>query len=138
MEKIGEQPPLRSQPEAQQSADRIRLLREQLATPELQRILELSPEQQLRFDEWAQAQLRELAQQFDIDTSASQKRASWGMRIASTLGGIAICAAVVLPSAGAIGRIARAEATPESELPGNPNEELPILWYVLFPLSGAY
>lgn len=41
-------------------------------------------------------ELAELARQFDVDTSVSQKRVSWGMRIASTLGGIAICAAVVL------------------------------------------
>jgi uncharacterized membrane protein len=88
--------PTASQAEAQQSADRIRLLRQELATPELQQVLALSPEQQNRFDEWSRTQLAQLAQQFDVDTSASQKRVSWGMRIASTLGGIAICAAVVL------------------------------------------
>ncbi len=85
-----------SQSEAQKSADRIRLLRQELAAPELRQVLDLSPEQQRRFDEWSRAQLTQLAQQFDVDTSVSQKRASWGMRIASTLGGIAICAAVVL------------------------------------------
>lgn len=69
---------------------------QELASPELQGVLDLSPEQQRRFDDWARAQLVQLAQQFDVDTSVSQKRASWGMRIASTLGGIAICAAVVL------------------------------------------
>lgn len=92
----GARSPARSQSEAQQAADRIRLLRESLATPEVQNILELSPEQQKRFDDWAQARLAELAQQFDIDTNVSQKRASWGMRIASTLGGVALCAAAVL------------------------------------------
>ncbi len=96
MEEIGGRPRLKSQSEAQQSADRIRLLRQELATPELQRVLDLSPEQQRRFEEWSQEQLTALAQQFDVDTNISQKRASWGMRIASTLGGIAICAAVVL------------------------------------------
>ena len=35
MEQIGGQPPVSSQSEAQQSADRIRLLRQELATPEL-------------------------------------------------------------------------------------------------------
>src|ERR1035438_712029 len=85
-----------SQRQAQQSADRIRLLREELATPELQQVLALTPDQRSRFDDWSRAQLTGLAQQFDVDTSASQKRVSWGMRIASTLGGIAICAAVVL------------------------------------------
>ncbi len=96
MEQVGGQAAVRSQSEAQQSADRIRLLRQELAAPELQRVLELTPEQQRRFDDWAQAQLAELALQYDVDTSISQKRVSWGMRIASTLGGIAICTAVVL------------------------------------------
>lgn len=85
-----------SQQQAQQSADRIRLLRQELAGPEVQEILALTPEQQSRFDDWSRAQLNRLAQQFDVDTSATQKRVSWGLRIASTLGGIAICAAVVL------------------------------------------
>lgn len=71
-------------------------MRQELATPELQQVLALTPDQRSRFDDWSRAQLAELAQQFDVDTSASQKRVSWGMRIASTLGGIAICAAVVL------------------------------------------
>ncbi|MGA2713888.1 MAG: DUF2157 domain-containing protein [Bryobacteraceae bacterium] len=89
-------PPIAGQHQAQQAADRIRLLRQELATPELQQVLALTPDQRSRFDDWSRAQLAELAQQFDVDTSASQKRVSWGMRIASTLGGIAICAAVVL------------------------------------------
>ena len=92
----GERPPVTGQRQAQQSADRIGILRAALATRELQDILALTPEQQSRFDAWSRAQLSELARRFDVDTSASQKRVSWGMRIASTLGGIAICAAVVL------------------------------------------
>src|ERR1051326_1199947 len=96
MEPTGGQPPLASQSAAQESADRIRFLRQELATPELQRVLGLSPEQQQRFDDWSIARLNQLTQQFDVDTSALQEHASWGMRIASTLGGIAICAAVVL------------------------------------------
>ncbi len=47
--------------------------------------------------------LATLAQQFDVDTTVSQKRVSWGMRIASTLGGLAICAAVVLFFAALLG-----------------------------------
>jgi Predicted membrane protein (DUF2157) len=81
---------------AQQAADRISLLRQELASGELASILTLTPEQQQRFDEWSSAKLAVLAEQFDVDTTASQKRVSWGMRIASTLGGVAICAAVVL------------------------------------------
>lgn len=88
--------PVASQHQAQQSADRIRLLRKELGTPELQQVLALTPDQQRRFDDWSREQLTQLAQHFDVDTSVSQKRVSWGMRIASTLGSIAICAAVVL------------------------------------------
>lgn len=40
--------------------------------------------------------LAELTRQFDIDSTESQKRISWGMRIASTIGGLAFCAAVFL------------------------------------------
>ena len=81
---------------AQESADRIALLRQELATPEVRQVLALTTDQQARFDAWSQAKLAELAVQFDVDTTVSQKRVSWGMRIASTIGAIAICAAVVL------------------------------------------
>jgi uncharacterized membrane protein len=81
---------------AQQAADRVRILRQELASEEIQAVLALTPDQQGRFEEWSRAKLAALAQQFDIDTSASQKRVSWAMRIASTLGALALCAAVVL------------------------------------------
>lgn len=81
---------------AQQAADRILMLREELAGAELSTVLALSSEQRTRFDEWSQGKLTALAQQFDVDTTVSQKQMSWGMRIASALGGLAICAAVVL------------------------------------------
>lgn len=82
--------------DAQKSADRIRILREELNAPDIARVLALTPEQSGRFDAWATTELEALAGHFDIDTTASQKRMSWGMRIASTLGALAISAAVVL------------------------------------------
>jgi len=85
-----------SRTEAQQDADRIRLLREGLQDLARQGVLELTPEQRTRFDDWSSRRLNELAAQFDVDTSTSQKRVSWAMRIVSTLGGFAICAAVLL------------------------------------------
>jgi uncharacterized membrane protein len=85
-----------SRTEAQRDADRIRLLREGLDDLARQGVLELTPEQRTRFDQWTSERLTTLAQQYDVDTSISQKRVSWGMRIVSTLGGIAICAAVLL------------------------------------------
>jgi hypothetical protein len=57
MEPSGGRPRTASHSEAQQSADRIRLLRQELAMPELQRVLALSPEQQSRFGDWSRAQL---------------------------------------------------------------------------------
>src|SRR5204863_9957783 len=81
---------------AQQAADRIRILRQELTGAEVQAILALTPDQIQRFDEWSRAKLSALEQQFDVDTTLSQKRISWGMRIASSLGALAICAAVVL------------------------------------------
>jgi uncharacterized membrane protein len=82
--------------DAQKAADRIRMLREELRDPEIGAVLALTAEQSGRFDEWAASALAALAGQFDIDATASQKRMSWGMRIASTLGAIAISTAVVL------------------------------------------
>ena len=81
---------------AQREADRLRRLRAELANEEIQGILELTGEQRTRFDEWSRVRLEELSRKFDVDTTASQEAASLGMRIASTLGGLALCAAVVL------------------------------------------
>jgi uncharacterized membrane protein len=81
---------------AQEAADRVRMLREELSTGEVESVLALTPDQRLRFEEWSTRRLAALAEQFDVDTTVSQKRVSSGMRVASTLGGIAVCAAVVL------------------------------------------
>jgi uncharacterized membrane protein len=96
MESTGGAHATASPQQAQQSADRIRMLQQELAAPEVRQVLALTPDQQSRFDDWSRAKLTELARDFDVDTTASQERASWGMRIASTLGAIAICTAVVL------------------------------------------
>jgi hypothetical protein len=58
----------------QQAADRIGVVREELAGSELESVLALTPDQRARFDERAQAKLAALAAQYDVDTSASQKR----------------------------------------------------------------
>jgi cytochrome c-type biogenesis protein CcmH/NrfG len=74
----------------------IRTLSRELASEEIQAVLALTPDQQSRFEEWSRAKLATLAKQFDIDSTVSQKRASWGMRIAPTVGALALCAALVL------------------------------------------
>ena len=89
-------PRTRSRLNAQEVADRVGILRDELASPELQSILLLTDEQRSRFDEWSRKKLVALAESFDVDTTTSQKRMSWGMRIASTLGGVALCTAVVM------------------------------------------
>jgi uncharacterized membrane protein len=72
------------------------MLREELAAADVQAVLALTAEQQVRFEEWSAGQLAALAREYDVDVSASQKTVSWGMRIVSTLGAAAICAALVL------------------------------------------
>ncbi len=85
-----------SRSEAQSRADRIRMVRRELAELEREGVLTLTAEQRGSFEEYADKTLKLLAEQFDVDTTDSQKRVSWGLRIASTLGGLAMCAAVLL------------------------------------------
>jgi hypothetical protein len=87
---------LTSQREAQQRADRIRAFRAELAELEREGALTLDPAQSSALESHLQRTLTALAERFDIDSTESQKQISWGMRIASTLGGLALCAAVVL------------------------------------------
>jgi hypothetical protein len=82
--------------EAQQRADRIRAFREELTELEREGVLVLDAERRDALDTHLQHTLAALAERFDVDTSESQKQISAGMRIASTLGGIALCAAAVL------------------------------------------
>ena len=82
--------------EAQQRADRIRVFREELAELEREGALALDAAQRAELEAHLQRTLAALAERFDIDASESQKQISWGMRIASTLGGLALCAALVL------------------------------------------
>lgn len=62
-----------------------RLLREELDRADIQAVLGLTGEQRRNFDAWSSSQLRELAAEFDIDTTGSQKRMLRGMLVASTL-----------------------------------------------------
>jgi hypothetical protein len=82
--------------EAQQRADRIRAFREELQELEREGALKLDTAQSAALEGHLQRTLAALAERFDVDTTESQKQISWGMRIASTLGGLALCAALVL------------------------------------------
>jgi uncharacterized membrane protein len=81
---------------AQTRADRIRAFREEFEEVERAGIVELSDAQRERLRRYHDEILEDLARHYDIDTTAGQKQLSWGMRIASLLGALALCAAVVL------------------------------------------
>ena len=85
-----------SKPQAQKRADLIRAFRDELQNLEGDRILVLPDEQRARLTRYHDETLRDLAREFDVDTTDAQKQMSWGMRIASFLGALALCAAVVL------------------------------------------
>jgi cytochrome c-type biogenesis protein CcmH/NrfG len=89
-------PEERGQRDAQQRADRLRVFREELAELERQQVLVLTAEQRGNVEPFLDQTLQELARQYDIDVNPSQKQLSWGMRIVSALGGLALCAAVFL------------------------------------------
>jgi uncharacterized membrane protein len=85
-----------SKASAQSRADRIRAFREELAELERVGIVELPGEQRGRLRRYHDETLQALARDYDVDTTAGQKQLSWGMRIASLLGALALCAAVFL------------------------------------------
>jgi uncharacterized membrane protein len=80
----------------QDRVDRILAFRRELEQLERDQALELTPDQRRRLDAHIDRTLGELASQYDVDTTASERQISLGMRIASALGGLALCAAVVL------------------------------------------
>jgi len=82
--------------QAQQRVDRIGAFREELIELEQEQALTLSPEQRTRLEAHWERLLADLAAQYGIDTTESGRRISWGMRIASLLGGAALGAALVL------------------------------------------
>lgn len=87
---------LASKLQAQKRADAIRCFQEELGRLEAQGVLILSEEQRRSVNSHLVKTLAELAERFDIDTTESQKQISIGMRVASTIGAIALCAAVFL------------------------------------------
>lgn len=82
--------------DAQQRVDRIRAFREEIAELEGAGVLSLTPEQRAAVEQHHASLIADLTSRFDVDATESQKRVSWGMRIASLLGGIALCVALVL------------------------------------------
>ncbi len=81
---------------AQRRADRIALFRAELAELEAAQALALTPDQRSRLDAHLEGVLSNLSRQFGIDATESARRISWGMRVVSLLGGLALVIAAVL------------------------------------------
>jgi uncharacterized membrane protein len=80
----------------QERADRLGIFRSELEELEQAHVLDLTAEQRASLDAHIERTLSELAAQYDIDKSEPERQLSLGMRIASALGGLALCVAVVL------------------------------------------
>lgn len=79
---------------AQRRGDRIQAFRAELEQVEAEGVLTLSDEQRARLAAYHGGLLNDLATRFDIDTSATARQMSTGMRIVSFLGALALSAAV--------------------------------------------
>ena len=79
---------------AQKRTDQILAFRDELASLEQTGVLIIADDQKKRLTAYHDEVLKNLASQFDVDTSSVQKQLSWGMRIISFLGAAAISAAV--------------------------------------------
>ena len=81
---------------AQARLERIQAFQLQLRELLQTGVLDLSEDQRSRVDNYLETVRADLAARFDVDISETEKRFSLGMRIASTLGGLAFCLALVL------------------------------------------
>ena len=80
--------------EAQQRADDIRIFRKELGRLEAEGVLTLADGQRVAVNSYHEGLLARFAQAFDIDRDVRAKQLSWGMRIASFLGALALAASV--------------------------------------------
>src|SRR5262249_144090 len=74
----------------------IHAFREELSELRREGVLDFTPDQESRLDSYFEKMLGELASKYDVDVAETGKRLSLGMRIASALGGIALCIALFL------------------------------------------
>lgn len=79
---------------AQSRADQVRTFRAALEILDSDDVLTLPEQAKARVRGYHDALLHAASERFDIDTSQTQKRLSWGMRIASFIGALALSAAV--------------------------------------------
>lgn len=79
---------------AQQRADQIKACNAELAQLAADNILTLTTEQRQAVDAYHATLLAQYTSAYDIDTTQQEKQLSWGMRIASLLGALALAASV--------------------------------------------
>ncbi len=79
---------------AQQRADRIKAYNAELLQLAQDDILTLTPEQRRAVDDYHAALLAQFTTTYDIDKTQHEKQLSWGMRIVSFLGALALAASV--------------------------------------------
>jgi uncharacterized membrane protein len=82
--------------DAQARADRIRAFQAELAQLDTELGGVLDPAQQARIAAHQEAVLAELARQYDVATTTTDRQLALGLRLASFLGALAFCIAVVL------------------------------------------
>lgn len=80
--------------EAQQRVDQVRAFQAEHSILQRESILSPSVEETTNLQQYHTHLLSELAEKFDVDTSHDQKKLSWGMRLASLFGALALSAAV--------------------------------------------
>ncbi|MCW8875532.1 MAG: DUF2157 domain-containing protein [Kangiellaceae bacterium] len=78
--------------QAQSRIDQINSFQQELSCLEANAGLTLSNEQQESINSYHRAIIKKLSQQFDLDLSVKEKQLSWGMKIASLLGALAMAA----------------------------------------------
>ncbi len=87
-----EPPPNREQ--AQQRIDRIHVFQKEMAALKSEGILKISQEDQNTVSHYHSRLIDDFSNRFDTDSSITEKKLSWGMRILTFLGGLALCASV--------------------------------------------
>ena len=84
----------KSKEEAQARADRIGQFKAELKALEEEQVLQLTGEQEASVGAYHKSLLAQFSEAFDIDISSKEKRLSFGMRIASFLGALALAVSV--------------------------------------------
>ena len=80
--------------DAQKRADDIRVFTEELARLEREGVVRLAPEQRQAIEAHHRGLVEQFSKAYDIDSDARAKQLSWGMRVASFLGALALAASV--------------------------------------------